>query len=254
VEESALNNPFKPAIVIPVYNHEDAIESTLKQVLEYGYPAVLVDDGCGAKCREVLEKLAEKYRDQVYLVQLATNSGKGGAVKAGMRFLLDQGFSHALQVDADGQHNISDLPIFIQAAEKEQESLICGFPIYDHSVPKHRYYCRYFSHVWVWINTLSFSIKDSMCGFRVYPLVKICKLIDRASCGNRMSFDTEVVVRWVWSGHIIKNMPTKVIYPENGVSHFNAIKDNVLISWMHTRLFFGMLWRSPALLWNKRHG
>jgi hypothetical protein len=69
-----------------------------------------------------------------------------------------------------------------------------------------------------------------------------------------MSFDTEVVVRWVWSGHKIKNMPTKVIYPENGVSQFNAIKDNVLISWMHTRLFFGMLLRSPALLWNKLNG
>jgi hypothetical protein len=93
-----------------------------------------------------------------------------------------------------------------------------------------------------------------MCGFRVYPLVKICKLKDRASCGNRLSFDTEVVVRWVCSGHKIKNMPTKVVYPEDGVSHFTAIKDNVLIVWMHTRLFFGMLLRSPALLWNKLNG
>ncbi len=121
---------------------------------------------------EVLEQLAEKYRDQVYLVQLATNSGKGGAVKAGMRFLLDQGFSHALQVDADGQHNISDLPIFIQAAEKEQESLICGCPIYDQSIPKHRYYCRYFSHVWVWINTLSFSIKTRCVAFEFTPWLR----------------------------------------------------------------------------------
>ncbi|MGO2235927.1 MAG: glycosyltransferase family 2 protein [Marinomonas sp.] len=252
--KSVLNNEFKPAIVIPVYNHEDAIKNTLKQVLEYGYPVVLVNDGSHEKCKKVLEELAQDYNDMVYLVQLDVNSGKGGAVKAGIRFLLAQDFSHALQVDADGQHNISDLPLFLQTAETEQTSLICGVPIYDKSIPKHRYYSRYLTHVWVWINTLSFTIKDSMCGFRVYPLRETCKLIDRNSCGNRMSFDTEVVVRWLWSGNQIKNIPTKVLYPENGVSHFNAVKDNILISWMHTRLFFGMLMRFPILLWNKRHG
>ncbi|MEO9275992.1 glycosyltransferase family 2 protein [Marinomonas sp. 5E14-1] len=251
--EYVLNNDFKPAIVIPVYNHEAAIENTLNKVLKYGYPVVLVNDGSHEKCRNVLEKLAQKHREAVYLVQLDVNKGKGGAVKAGMRFLLSQGFSHALQVDADGQHNISDLPLFIEMAKKEQSSLICGAPIYDASVPKHRYYSRYLTHVWVWINTLSFDIKDSMCGFRVYPLDKICKQLDRNDCGNRMSFDTEVVVRWLWSGNKVTNLPTKVLYPKDGVSHFKAVKDNVLISWMHTRLFFGMVLRLPVILWNKRH-
>ncbi|MGJ8648588.1 MAG: glycosyltransferase family 2 protein [Marinomonas colpomeniae] len=251
--ESVLNNDFKPAIVIPVYNHEAAIENTLNQVLKYGYPVVLVNDGSSDKCKNILEKLTQKHRETIYLVQLDVNKGKGGAVKAGMRFLLAQDFSHALQVDADGQHNISDLPFFIKAAEKEPNSLVCGVPIYDSSVPKHRYYSRYLTHVWVWINTLSFDIKDSMCGFRVYPLDQICKQIDRNDCGNRMSFDTEVVVRWLWSGNKVTNLPTKVLYPKNGVSHFKAVKDNVLISWMHTRLFFGMLLRLPVILWNKRH-
>nr|WP_249422290.1 glycosyltransferase family 2 protein [Marinomonas lutimaris] len=249
-----MNNEFKPAIVIPVYNHEDAIKHTLKQVLEYGYPVVLVNDGSHAECTEVLGELAQEHSDMVHLVQLDVNSGKGGAVKAGIRYLLAQGFSHALQVDADGQHNISDLPLFIQTAKAEPAILVCGVPVYNESIPKHRYYSRYLTHVWVWINTLSLTIQDSMCGFRVYPLQETCKLIDRNSCGNRMSFDTEVVVRWLWSGNKIKNIPTKVLYPENGVSHFNAVKDNVLISWMHTRLFFGMLVRLPILLWNKRHG
>lgn len=249
-----MNNAFKPAIVIPVYNHEEAIEHTLKQVLEFSHPVALIDDGSKAECQKVLEKLAKEHGDLVYLVRLNINSGKGGAVKAGMRFLLDQGFSHALQIDADGQHDISDIPLFMQTAKKAQASLICGVPIYDDSVPKHRYYSRYLTHIWVWINTLSFSIKDSMCGFRVYPLSQTCKLIDRTSCGNRMSFDTEVAVRWVWANNKVINIPTKILYPENGISHFNAVKDNVLISAMHTRLFFGMLLRLPVLLWNKRHG
>ena len=251
VGKSALNKGFNPVIVIPVYNHQDAVTNTLKNVLEYGYPVVLVDDGSEAECHNVLCGLVEKYRGSVYLVHLKINGGKGAAVKAGMLYAIDKGFSHVLQVDADGQHNINDIPSFILAAKHAQKSLICGCPIYDESVPKHRYYARYLTHVWIWINTLSFAIKDSMCGFRVYPLAQTCDLINTAPCGDRMDFDSEIIVRWVWANHKVKNIPTKVTYPEDGISHFNKVHDNILISWMHTRLFFGMLRRSPYIIWKK---
>ena len=251
VEKSVLNSSFKPVIVIPVYNHQEAIKTTIKGVLEYGYPIVLVDDGSSASCHEVLRNLVDQHSELVYLVHLIVNSGKGAAVKAGMVYALEKGFSHALQVDADGQHNITDIPVFIQAAEKAQQSLICGCPIYDETVPLHRYYARYLTHVWIWINTLSFTIKDSMCGFRVYPLPQVCHLVENSPCGDRMDFDSEIIVRWVWAKHKVINIPTKVIYPTDGVSHFNKVHDNVLISWMHTRLFFGMLRRFPHIIWNK---
>lgn len=254
VEGSVLNSCFNPIIVIPVYNHQGAITNTLKNVLKYGYPIVLVDDGSETECHKVLCGLVERYCDSVSLVHLPVNSGKGAAVKAGMLYALEKGFSHGLQVDADGQHNITDIPSFMLAAKESQKSLICGYPVYDESVPKHRYYARYLTHIWIWINTLSFVIKDSMCGFRVYPLVQACDLINTSPCGDRMDFDSEIIVRWVWAQHKVKNLPTKVIYPLDGVSHFNKVHDNVLITWMHTRLFFGMLRRFPQIVWNKISG
>ncbi|WP_041651130.1 glycosyltransferase family 2 protein [Marinomonas posidonica] len=243
---------FKPAILIPVYNHEHAIGITLKEVLLYGYPVLLVDDGSSPTCNQVLKQLAQEHAPQnVSLLQLPVNLGKGGAVKAGITELSNQGFSHALQIDADGQHNLSDIPGMIAKSEKHPHAIIAGYPIYDESVPKYRFYARYLTHTWVWINTLSLNIKDSMCGFRVYPTETCRELTSRYSCGNRMDFDTEILVRWVWEGNAVVNQATKVHYPIDGVSHFNKLKDNILISTMHTRLFFGMLRRLPKLLRGK---
>ncbi|MBQ0784139.1 MAG: glycosyltransferase family 2 protein, partial [Amphritea sp.] len=163
---------FKPVVVIPVYNHEAAIGVTLVDVLSYGYPVLLVDDGSSSECRDLLVQLSEQYADWVNLIRLEQNAGKGAAVKAGLRYLLEDGYSHAVQVDADGQHDLQDLPLFMATAKDTPEALVIGYPRYDESVPAHRYYARYLTHVWVWINTLSLAIKDPMCGFRVYPLAK----------------------------------------------------------------------------------
>lgn len=252
---SVLANPvFKPVVVIPVYNHEEAIGVTLAEVLHYGYPVLLVDDGSSPACRDVLIQLSHQYADRVTLIRLEQNGGKGAAVKTGLRQAFKSGYSHGVQVDADGQHDLQDIPLFMAAAQSAPDALVIGYPRYDESVPAHRYYARYLTHVWVWINTLSFAVKDTMCGFRVYPLARVVTLLDQSGCGNRMEFDTEVVVRWVWRGFAVNNLPTKVNYPIDGVSHFNAVKDNVLISRMHARLFFGMLLRLPGLIRNKLYG
>lgn len=245
---------FKPVVVIPVYNHEEAIGVTLTDVLSFGYPVLLVDDGSSPECRDLLIQLSEEYADRVNLIRLERNSGKGAAVKAGLRQLFAAGYSHAVQVDADGQHDLQDLPLFMATAKETPESLVIGYPRYDESVPAHRYYARYLTHIWVWINTLSFTIKDTMCGFRVYPLAKTVAMLEQEPCGNRMDYDTEVIVRWAWQGFSVINLPTRVNYPIDGVSHFNVVKDNILISRMHARLFFGMLLRLPGIIRNKLNG
>ena len=245
---------FRPAVVIPVYNHAGAIGITLERVLRYDCHVLLVDDGSEQACNDVLLALKEQYPERVSLLVLAQNGGKGNAVKAGLRALLADGYSHGIQIDADGQHDISDLPDFIAAAKKSPESLVTGYPKFDESVPGLRYYSRYLTHVLVWINTLSFEIRDSMCGFRVYPLVAVVQLLEQEKCGQRMDFDPEVIVRWSWRGGSVLNLPTQVYYPIDGVSHFDLWRDNVLITLMHTRLFFGMVWRLPKLLWRKLNG
>lgn len=239
------------AAVIPVYNHPATIGAMVAAVRSHGLPCVVVDDGSDAECAAVLDDLARAGGDAVCLVRLAHNQGKGGAMMAGLREAYRQGFTHALQIDADGQHDVSDIPAFLACSSHEPDAVICGCPVYDENVPKGRLYGRYLTHVWVWINTLSLDIRDSMCGFRVYPLRPMIELFDRVRIGRRMDFDVEVLVRLHWQGLPIVHLPTLVRYPSDGVSHFRAWADNLLISRMHAVLFLGMLARAPGLLWRR---
>jgi glycosyltransferase involved in cell wall biosynthesis len=242
---------FKPCVVIPVYDHEHAIGAVVGAVLGHGLPCILVDDGSKPSCARVLDQLAAASPGRVELVRLAQNQGKGGAVMAGFAHAGQSGYTHVLQVDADGQHNAADLPRFIELARANPAAVIAGCPVYDESVPALRLYARYLTHVWVWINTLSFAIRDSMCGFRVYPVAAALDLMRRRALGRRMNFDTEILVRLYWDGLKVVNLPTRVSYPLDGVSHFMGLRDNVLITRMHATLFFGMLLRLPALLARK---
>ena len=241
---------FTPCALIPVYNHSLVLAQTCRSILDLQLNVILVDDGSDDTCKAVMQGIAEQY-ECVHLVTRAINGGKGAAVKSGFIYAQQQGYSHAIQIDADGQHNLNDVGDFINAAKRQPEMLILGYPAYDASVPAHRYYARYLTHVWIWINTLSLSIRDSMCGFRVYPVTASNTLIASANIGDHMDFDSEFVVRWYWAGHEIAQRETKVVYPADGISHFRLLKDNVLISAMHAKLFLGMLWRLPTLLGRK---
>ncbi len=240
---------FRPVAVIPVYNHGEAIGGVVARVRESGLRCLLVDDGSSAPCAAVLDELARA--SDIALVRLPVNQGKGGAMMAGLRAAAAAGYTHALQIDADGQHDAGDIPAFLARAARSPAAVICGTPIYDDSVPAVRFYGRYLSHVWLWISSMSLEIGDSMCGFRVYPLASVVPLIDGARLGRRMEFDPEVLVRLHWRGVPMVNVPTRVTYPRDGVSHFRYGADNVLIVAMYVRLVFGMLLRAPVLLWRK---
>ncbi|MDM5181583.1 glycosyltransferase family 2 protein [Massilia sp. DJPM01] len=242
---------FKPCVMIPVYDHEHAIGAVVDAVLAHGLPCILVDDGSKPSCARVLDQLAAAHPGTVVLVRHAVNQGKGAAVLTGFRSAAQAGYTHLLQVDADGQHNTGDIPRFVALARLHPHAVIAGCPVYDQSVPKLRLYARYLTHVWIWINTLSFAIRDSMCGFRIYPVAPVVSLASRCSLGKRMNFDSEVLVRLFWDEVQVVNLPTRVTYPSDGVSHFMAFRDNLLISRMHTVLFFGMLIRLPKLLARK---
>ena len=172
----------------------------------------------------------------------------------GMREALAAGFTHALQIDADGQHDTNDVPRFLELGAANPQELICGKPVYDASVPKGRLYGRYLTQFWVCVETLNLSATDSMCGFRLYPLAACCALINRVKLPSRMDFDIEILVRLAWAGLGFKVVDTRVIYPDDGVSHFDMLRDNLRISKMHTRLTCGMVLRLPLLLARKLFG
>ena len=241
---------FSPCVLIPCYNHGAMMPRVLARLQPFGLQCIVVDDGSDSSTRQQLERLAAETAS-LTLIRLPQNAGKGAAVIRGLQAAAQSGFSHAVQVDADGQHAIEDIPQLLALAQAHPEALISGQPIYDDSIPRSRLYGRWITHVWVWIETLSLQLKDSMCGFRVYPVMPTLRLAQRVTLGQRMDFDTEVMVRLYWQGNTSYFVPTRVTYPPDGLSHFDAIKDNCRISLMHTRLFLGMLPRLPSLLFRR---
>jgi glycosyltransferase involved in cell wall biosynthesis len=238
---------YRACIVVPVFNHGKVAKALIQKLAPLGLETILVNDASDSDCRVVLADLAASFA-WVQLLEHTENRGKGAAVLSGLHEALDRGFSHAVQIDADGQHDVGDIPHFISISQEHPAATVTGHPIFDASVPIGRRLARYLTHVWVWIETLSFVIKDSMCGFRVYPLNTVVPLSRRVRLGQRMNFDTEVLVRLYWDGVPIISHPTRVVYPKDGQSHFRLWQDNWLITCMHFRLVSGMIVRAPGLL------
>lgn len=184
------------------------------------------------------------------MLRRAQNGGKGAALQDGFLKASRDGYTHALQIDADGQHELNDVQHLLDLSRHAPLALVGGRPIYGEDVPSARKYGRLLTTVWVWINTLSKDIPDAMCGFRLYPLKQVLPILSET--GKRMEFDIEILVRMHWAGVPMKWVPTRVRYPEDGISHFRMLADNALISAMHTRLFFGMLIRAPRLIVRRR--
>lgn len=241
---------MKYCFVIPNYNHSECISLLINSLVEFGLPVIMVNDASDFHTRSKLIELEQQF-PLLTLLHHDVNQGKGGAVQTGILFAASQGYEYAVQVDADGQHCLDDITTLLQLSREFPNDVISGKPVYDDSVPKHRYWARYITHFWVIVETLSFELKDTMCGYRAYPIKQSAALINEVALGKRMDFDIEVLVRLYWRGTRTQFFDTKVIYPESGVSHFKALEDNIRISWMHTRLCFGMLIRLPSLLYRK---
>jgi predicted LPLAT superfamily acyltransferase len=237
-------------IIVPCYEaHANMLNSTLEGMAKHGIDIIVVDDGSSEAYAGTIKDVCEKW-NAIHLVS-SYNTGKGGAFKLGMKFIHEQGYEYALQVDADGQHDTQTLSKLVELSKVNPGALISGRPVYDASIPKGRLFGRYITHIWVWIETLSFSITDSMCGFRCYPVTASNEVINSSRVGDHMDFDTEIMVRLFWKKIPIHFLPVKVHYPENGESYFYAFKDNWRITKMHTRLFFGMIYRFPSLVLRK---
>jgi polyprenyl-phospho-N-acetylgalactosaminyl synthase len=232
---------FRIAALIPTFDNPRTIRVVVEEVRRYLREVLVVDDGSGPEGRAACEALAAE--GLVQLVRRERNGGKGAAVKAGLSELLARGFTHAFQVDADGQHAIADMPRFLAAAESQPDALILGSPEFDRSAPRTRLIGRKITRFWTHVETLGPLIDDPMCGFRVYP---IARALRAAARGNAMDFDPEIAVRIAWGGAPVLNLLTRVRYlreGDGGVSHFRLVRDNALISLMHTRLVLSLFKR-----------
>ncbi len=241
----------RACIVIPVFNHGKQVGAVLDGLASLQLPVILVDDGSGDETRDILKRLAQEKKDFCTLYRLEENQGKGGAVIKGLIEAEEAGYTHALQVDADGQHDLNEISKFLSCSRDNPLKLVCGRPVYDETVPSSRKSGRKITNFWVTLETLSTEIEDAMCGFRVYPLRSTNLLLKKGHLGKRMEFDIEILVKLYWRKVRMVFLPVKVIYPEDGLSNFRMLHDNVAISMAHTRLFLGMIIRLPILLSHK---
>lgn len=232
--------------MIPIYNHGRLLQHSIAQILAYKIPLFIINDGSVDETWKILRKIAQE-NQQIKIYHLPFNQGKGAALLFGFKKVMKKKFSHILQIDADNQHNIADIKLFLELAKKNPKSVINGCPLYDKNVPKSRYYGRKITNFWVKIETLSNKIQDAMCGFRVYPALSLNN-INLATINKRMGFDIEIIVRLFWNKVEIINQETLVNYPPDGTSNFKVIQDNLRISLVHAKLFLGMIWRLPQLI------
>jgi glycosyltransferase involved in cell wall biosynthesis len=220
--------------IIPTYNNPRTIAEVVKRVRAHVADVVVVDDGSTEANRAVVQALADAGACQV--VMRPQNGGKGAAVKTGLAWAHDHGFTYALQIDADLQHNTRDIPALVAAIDPARDTLVLAQPRFDASAPASRRYARKISVFWAAVETLSRRVGDPLCGYRVYPVAAALRVRAR---GDAMDFDPEIAVRLVWAGVRVAHVRTTVVYlatEHGGVSHFRNFTDTMLIAAGHARL------------------
>ncbi len=243
-------------VLIPSYNPGRAVIDTVRAARRQWNPVWVVVDGSTDGSDVWLQEMAGQ-DPGLTVVVLPINQGKGAAVLEGIRQARAQGFTHALTMDSDGQHPADRIPAFMAASQAEPGSMVLGKPVFGPEAPALRVNGRKVSNGWANLETLWAGIGDSLYGFRVYPIEPLMRVMQSQRFMRRFDFDPEAVVRLCWAGVKPVNLDAPVRYlsaDEGGVSHFRYLRDNTLLTWMHTRLFLGFLLRLPVLLWRRLRG
>jgi glycosyltransferase involved in cell wall biosynthesis len=239
-------------LLIPSYNTGAKVLETVRDACRFWNPVWVVIDGSTDGTREQLEAMAAG-DPGLRVMTLPFNQGKGAAVLHGLTEAQVRGYTHVLTMDADGQHPADKIGEFMAASQAHPRAMILGRPVFDASAPAIRVAGRKLSNGWTHLQTLNAGIGDSLFGFRVYPIAPLRKIMERTPWMRRFDFDPEAAVRLCWAGVEPINIDAKVRYfrpEEGGVSHFNYVRDNILLSSMHGRLLFEFfLYRLPLMLW-----
>ncbi len=242
-------------VILPTYNTGPRLREVVTEVRRHWAPVLVVVDGSTDGSAEFLRELAQADARLTVLV-LPHNSGKGAAVLAGAQAAVARGFTHALVMDADGQHPAASIVEFMAASQRQPEALVLGRPVFPANTPAARRQGRKLSIWIVHVELLGAGIDDPLFGFRVYPLAPLLAVLGKQHGGRRYDFDTEAAVRLAWAGVPPVNVSAPVRYfsrAEGGVSHFHYLRDNLTLVGMHVRLLTELLfWRWPVVLRHRR--
>jgi len=243
-------------VLIPSYNTGATVYDTVRAARAQWQPVWVVVDGSDDGTAAGLAMLAAS-DPGLKVIVLPENRGKGAAVLHGLQAAAQAGFTHALTMDSDGQHPPDLIPAFMQASVQRPNAMVLGRPVFGAEAPLLRVRGRRVSNWWTNLETLGAGIDDSLYGFRVYPIADLIAVMRRQPWMRRFDFDTEAVVRLAWRGVVPVNLAAPVKYlsaEEGGVSHFRYGRDNVLLTWMHTRLMLEFVLRLPGLIVRRLRG
>ena len=247
---ASVNASSTHLVLIPSYNPGAKVYETVADALAQWSPVWVVVDGSTDDSAENLQAMAAQ-DGRLRVVVLPRNVGKGAAVLHGLDLAAAQGFTHVLTMDSDGQHPAHLIPDFMAASTDQPAAMVLGVPVFAADAPRLRVNGRKVSNWWANLETLWVGIGDSLFGFRVYPIAPLRAVMSSQRWMRRFDFDPEAVVRMCWHGVKPVNLPATVRYfraDEGGISHFNYLRDNLLLTWMHSRLFAGFVLRLPVLL------
>ncbi len=228
----------KRLVILPSYNSGPLLVKTAEAALACWHPIWVVLDGSTDGSVAEIKALAVR-EPELHVIHMTGNHGKGGAALVAMHDAMKAGFSHALIMDADGQHPADKIEEFMELSQAHPKAMILGEPVFAADAPPERVKGRRVGNSFTHLETLWGGIHDSLFGFRLYPMAEAVRIMNSIRTARRFDFDTELVVRLFWAGVRPINRPVAVTYPERtsgGVTHFRYLRDNLLLAGTHTRL------------------
>lgn len=204
-------------VVIPTYNNKLTIEGVVTDILKFTSAVVVVDDGSTDGTGEILAAVPG-----ITVITHAGNKGKGAALATGLEYAANVGYPHAITMDGDGQHLARDFPAFSEALQTHPDALVIGTR--DLSGRSRRLKSRILrahSNFWVWVLTGKW-VADSQSGFRAYPLPSTQEILLNTT---KYDYEIEVLVKGLWMGIPVIEVPIGVEYVSGSKSHFRPFVD-----------------------------
>jgi 5-formyltetrahydrofolate cyclo-ligase len=223
------------AILIPAYNEDRYIRGVLEDCLEYNTDIIVVDDGSRDNTVDIINEFTGGLASRVLLIRHGKNKGKGEALKTGFSYAAAKKYRGVITIDADGQHDVSEIAAFLNAAAAKDPDIIVGSRFQNiRGMPFIRLATNFFTS-WIISAIAGRKINDVQSGFRFigYRALNI-KL-------ETKNFETEpeILLKASWLGYRIMNIPISTIYHKDFVSHVNPLID--------TCKFFRLVFRSIFL-------
>lgn len=219
----------------------------ISDVSKYIQDIIVVNDGSTDDTEVVLQKQSLP----ITIVSYEKNRGKGHALVAGFREAKRMGFTHAITIDADGQHFADDIPTLQEALATNQKGIIVGCRnLTEENMPRQNTFANKFSNFWFRLQT-SINLPDTQSGYRLYTLSSLCGL---GMITSRYEAELELLVYAAWAGVNITSVPVRVYYPpeEERVSHFRPVYDFTRISILNTILcVLAVVYGYPRLIARK---